>query len=482
MRNICRNYARTERNAKADSDRDSAIAETDGWGALAADGDTIIASKAYVDAMDATKQNKLNSGDGGNITVSGTGNVVTGITASNGAVTVTKGTIAATDYIKNGTNALNLTMATGESKDSMAPSITAIEGMKQGAVSGTASAWSTTSGDGADDNKVPTTKAITQQLDLIRTAITSGDSTITNQFEAGMNARTYAMYNAWVEGEMPKEGRLYNDLINAIAEDTTYHNVVADISHPDRIPFNANIQKGILYMEGDGIARMTDNADPIAEKSWSEARGLDDSIKTIRDAKNFDKFVPTVAAVEARVMKAQADAISAAGNNVISESNNVLTSHDNNTTGANGNHNDDKLTTVAAIAATTTRAASTAPTASSGKWASSSASDVNVPTVKAVAQQIEALDNASEATDSNNTYHTPIVAVSEADGIVTATRGTISYQDAMENALKDVNNAANNQTCNAANPCVLTYIGTQASGVPEFRWTQMDTEGVNAGV
>ena len=221
---------------------------------------------------------------------------------------------------------------------------------------------------------------------------------------------------------------------------------------------------GLLLRQGQAVKSWIEDGEENTAEAYNYDRAASYDVNGEFVAAGMtDNYVPTVAAVEKRVQKAQADAISAAGTNAdnlkdtaasATWANNTLTI----VTGDNPGNKTDKLATSAQV-------------------------NTSVSALQSYTDhKITTLDNASEATDSNNTYHTPIVAVSEADGIVTATRGTISYQDAMENALKDVNNAANNQTCNAANPCVLTYIGTQASGVPQFRWTQMDTEGVNAGV
>ena len=70
---------------------------------IAADATSAASAKYVKGAYNATikavnmvadqKQNNLNSGNGGNVTESGNGPVVTGISASNGAVTVAKGEI-----------------------------------------------------------------------------------------------------------------------------------------------------------------------------------------------------------------------------------------------------------------------------------------------------------------------------------------------------------------------------------------------------
>jgi len=453
-----------------------------GWGASA---DTIIASKAYVDARDATKQNTLSSASGGNIVESGSGNVVTGISAVDGTVTVTKGTIAATDYIKNGTNALNLSMATGEDKDSMAPSITAIEGMKQGAItSGTVDAWSTSSGDGADNNKVPTTKAITQQLDLIRTAINTGDTGITRQFEDGMSAATLEAFNAWKEDSMPLSGTKYDALVTAIANDSKYHNAIADTADPNKLARNSNIQKGTMYMMGHGIQNHQTNIDNtivVRDKDTSKASWD----KVFVTEKAGDDYVPTMAAVEARVLAAEEAAGSGLTNKIATQGNSTAT--------WNTVTSDNKGTSVNLLEAR-------------------SAKDSYVPTVAAVEKRIESLDAAGVdgSSDAETTADRgkPVVAISQANGVISAelgqvkeagiedsavtsakiANGAIINEDInanaaidfskMSDALKDVNSASTDATCSAGSPCVLTFY--KVGNTKYYKWTNMDTESTNA--
>ena len=453
-----------------------------GWGALAADGDTIIASKAYVDAMDATKQNKLNSGDGGNITVSGTGNVVTGITASNGAVTVTKGNIAATDFVKN-TDTVNNETKTNvlefDNDANHAPSITAVKNATQAAQTGTSDQWTSWDTTNASNVKVPTVKAVSQQLDLLDAALSGDIEAIEDLFEIGMDTNSKAKYDAWVDARKPTSGEVYDALIAAIAADTKYHNVVTDDAkgHQNLIPRNSNITKGIAYALGTGIEHHTSNFDIAAE---GVADKTDAAWNAIKNAKATDDYVPTVAAVERRVERA----VTQAGNNISKETTNVLTSHANNTA---QNGNDNKLTTVAAIAATTKYAAGTAPTAASGRWQTTDstatatyASDRDLTTQKAVTQQFEALDQstygANTATTGTGAVTMPVTAVTQTDGLITASRGKITFDDAMDAGLSNVNVSGSNysSSCTASNPCVLTYFDGH------YEWTAMDTENVSA--
>ena len=149
------------------------------WGghAWAADS-TVIASKAYVDAKDALKQDKLKTGTGGNVTVSaGNGNAstaITGVTASgDGTLTFTTQTIqssSASDYISDGTNALALDGATDK-----APSVKAVIG-----AAATAAPVSVASGvatiTAGDDKHFITSKAVGTAFDNLDATGVDGSS------------------------------------------------------------------------------------------------------------------------------------------------------------------------------------------------------------------------------------------------------------------------------------------------------------------
>ena len=430
LRNICRNYARTERNAKADSDRDSAIAETDGWGALAADGDTIIASKAYVDAMDATKQNKLtDSGAGANVVLdanNNTGNVITNITATDGVITISKGNIASTDYVTNGDNALSMTDSTTK-----APTIHAVQGMKTTSVRTT----------GAVDTLVPTEAAV-------RSAITSATSTLNTNIETTASGIT-----GQFESTVADDGSG-----TIIAEDTgeAPDNVVVDADHPNLIPRNYNIQQGIAYLEGTGIENHNKtNTDGVGE---DEIASTDSAWGTIIGAKAADDYVPTIAAVEKRVLAAE--------------------------TTASGNYANRNLSNL--------------------NPAGNTVIDGRIDT-KINALDATGVDGSSDAATTANRGK-PVVAISQADGVISAelgqagtagiadsavtsakiADGTIVNADISSSAaidfskmnagLSSVNVAGStyNSSCTASNPCVLTYFDGH------YEWTAMDTENVSA--
>ena len=404
-----------------------------GWGALAADGDTIIASKAYVDAMDATKQNKLNStGANANITVSGSGNVITDITAADGAVTVTKGSIAATDYIKNGTNALDLTMGTGESKDSMAPSITAIEGMK---VTSVAASGSTS------NVKVPTETAVRSAID---TAASNTSSAITGQFEDEVNIEDGESTNA-------------------------ADNVVVDADHPNLIPRNYNIQKGIAYLEGTGIENHSGEVGSaeIAARRQSEEEDPEtyaNSWNTIIDAKEADDYVPTIAAVEKRVLAAET---TASGNYANRNLSNLTTAGNTVIDG----RIDTKINALDVGLTSGTTGVTMGGTAVSG--------DIG-KVVVSVQEQDGLLTNvALGQAGTAGIADSAVTSAKIADGtIVNADINSSAAIDfsKMNAGLSSVNVAGStyNSSCTASNPCVLTYFDGH------YEWTAMDTENVSA--
>jgi len=395
-----------------------------------------------VDARDATKQNTLSSASGGNVVLdanNNTGNVITNITATDGVITISKGNIASTDYVTNGDNALSMTDSTTK-----APTIHAVQGMKTTSVRAVSSAV---------DTLVPTEKAVAS-------AISTASSGITGEFE--------------------EVGDLENDP-NAATE---AHNVVVDADDPTKIPRNYNIQKGIMYLNGTGIENHSATAltgdDVAAGDSWTE----DSSETAVYKIGNMDDYVPTMAAVEARVKKAQNDAVSEAGSAAVHYTDNVLTST------ARSNTNKVKLPEMQALQTSTTTAASTAPTSTTGRWQTTDstatatyASDEKWPTQKAVTQQIEALDLTAVSTTGK-----PIVSVSQTDGLVSASVGEIKNagiaSDAaidfskMSDVLKDVNSASTDATCSAGSPCVLTFY--KVGNTKYYKWTNMDTESTNA--
>ncbi len=179
------------------------------WGghAWAADS-TVIASKAYVDAKDALKQDKLKTGTGGNVTVSaGNGNAstaITGVTASgDGTLTFTTQTIqssSASDYISDGTNALELDGATDK-----APSVKAVIG-----AAATAAPVSVASGvatiTAGDDKHFITSKAVSTAFDNLDATGVDGSSDAGTAANRGKPVVAVSQTNGLIKAELGTVG------------------------------------------------------------------------------------------------------------------------------------------------------------------------------------------------------------------------------------------------------------------------------------
>ena len=402
-----------------------------------ADTATVIASQAYVDAKVGTKQNKLNAGTGGNVTVDNTSTTaasraITGITATgDGTVTFTTQPIsvdtpaASTYIIDNATSAKSIS----SNDTDKAPSVRAVKNMVRasnatgGAVRATAS---------ASDVLVPTEKAVATALD----------------------------------------GKLNSDLVNS---DT---NAIVD-GHAEKIPTNNAVQKGVLYIKGDGIARRSTAADLdtiTAEQSWTTAAGADNSIKAIRDGKLMDNYVPTMAAVEARVKAINVPAAT-----------------------------DTKSATYSSTAHTLTVATS-GDGASTSKYATPKQVGNTITDVKSYIDYKDGLKvdantaiTASGTTNKIVQYDAKGLVVAGTTAGALATKNTVGSADItdlsitnddisntaniaytkMNGTLKDVNSTSADATCTAASPCVLTYykIGSNVY----YKWTNLiETDGVTA--
>ncbi|MBR6009968.1 MAG: hypothetical protein IKP35_00920 [Alphaproteobacteria bacterium] len=410
-----------------------------GWGALAADGDTIIASKAYVDAMDATKQNKLTStGANANINIvdstgNNTGNVITNIAASDGTVTVTKGNISASNFVKNtdtvgGVQKTNVLEFDNDSDH--APSITAVKNMKTTTVRAT----------GAVDTLVPTEAAV---RNAINTAASNTSDAITGQFETDVNIEDEESTNA-------------------------AHNVVADTEDPNLIPRNYNIQKGIMYLNGAGIENHYSendneplNGDAItADQSWTQ----DPSETSVYKVGNMDDYVPTMAAVEARVKEAENSASSEYADKSLSN----INSSGN---GVIDGRIDTKINALDVGLTSGTTGVTMGGTAVSG--------DIG-KVVVSVQEQDGLLTNvALGQAGTAGIADSAVTSAKIADGtIMNADINSSAAIDfsKMGAGLSSVNVSGGNysSSCTAANPCVLTYFDGH------YEWTAMDTENVSA--
>ena len=111
------------------------------------------------------------------------------------------------------------------------------------------------------------------------------------------------------------------------------------------------------------------------------------------------------------------------------------------------------------------------------KWGTSNnpgtagyADDAKFPTVAAVAQQIAASAVAPNPNGPITASTDHSIVTYNADGLVT---GGISLP-----GLNDINDATTDAACTKGAPCVLSYYVD--SGTKYYKWTNMDTEGLNA--
>ena len=419
---------------------------------------TTIASQAYVDAKDNLKQDKLKTGSGGNITVSAasgnTSTAITGITANgDGTITFTQGNIqagSASDYIKNTdtvsgatkTNALEFADDTTH-----APSITAVKNMKQAAQTGsTITAWSTSSGDGSSDVKVPSVKAVTQQIDKkIDDRITS--TQVTNF------------------------GNAYNAVADAVATNA--------IEAADDLLLKTDAFKDTVAYYNKDDNTFTDNLDAGSIAADDQVFAGNGTI-----ASDMDAYVPTVAAVEARV-KATEEAIPNLDTTASATySNGALTVK---TTDIDGNRTN-KAATTSQVASTTSAIksyvdykATTLDTTASATYSNGTltvkTTDVDGNRTGKAATTSQVASTTSAIKDYVDYKASGALARKDAVGSSEITDKSVTYNYDMNNtALYDINTGAvpSGDYCTESIPCILTYY--KKGGKVYTRWTPMDTE------
>lgn len=448
-------------------------------GAYATDA-TIIASKAYVDARDNTKQDNADR-----VTTTWDAAVTAGVDNSEVKYPSMKTLKDVKDGLEDSistnvtnnaytANALDSTAQTDTNKAKLAK-VEAIQNTAQRAQTGsTLTKWNTTSGDGANDDKLPTTKAVTQQISQVEseltTAITTGDNAINNTFEKGMNSDTERAYNAWAANPSTETA---SALTGAIATDTDLDNVVSDSKsgHANKIPRNSNIQKGIAYMKGNGIVNHTKNVDETA---------LTENLETASTAwkKEFtdkvaDDHVPTVAAVEARVKQAESNAT---GMKDTAPS----ATWDNNTltivTGNNAGNKTDKLATSAQVNTSVSALKSYADYKIGNTAMGTTATTLTGAIAEVKATADGALKDVTQGTGDGEAY----VALVKDGTNVKGTKGILTYSGALNHKLSEINTNGGDgsSNCKVGSPCVLTMV--MNGSTPVYEWTNMETDGLNA--
>lgn len=410
---------------------------------------TTIASQAYVDAKDGLKQDKLTSASGGNVSVDNTSNTaasraVTGITATNGVLTFTTQPIAAgitaSDVVDDGTGSNTALQLTNDAK---APSVRSIKAAKTTTNLVTRdNTTGLTTVTGGDDNHFITSHAVADSIKTLDHATLANSS----------NASTAVTAVTQVDGQV----RVTNGTLGAAAIGETESRNVVSSRNGGYLAGVGGVQEGVLYMKGNSVANMTASATPTAEDSWTVANGTDDAIKAIRDAKGFDQYVPTVAAVEARAQALQAYAQSVAN------------------TAASGV----AVTTTNTKSATWDSSNNTLTVASSGDGASTT----KVATPKQVANTITDVKSYIDYKASGALARKDAVGSSEITNLSIinediSTSAAIDFSK-MNDGLKDVNSSSADGNCTAGSPCVLTFY--KVGSTKYYKWTNLDTESTNA--
>jgi len=417
-------------------------------GAYAATDATIIASKAYVDARDNTKQDNSDrfTGTWTQAETAGVDNSTTQYPSMNTLKTVKDGLeTSITNNVTNNTYSTNFVSTTN------------------GATNITVTDVQT-----ADEAKLATTGIVESGFNAVHTAIDNMDHATGT---ASTNASSAVTTVSQADGKVTvTNGTLGIAAIDDAAKEKG--NIVVSTAEDNKVPTVGGVQKGILYWQASNNTESKNVYDPTNKiDSEDLARGKDwnnggETTFTGKAGsafpKDMDAYIPTVAAVEQRVKKAEADAVAA----VPKETNNVLSSN-----------NTGYLPTVAAVQA----AKDTGTTASENNGqiavtAGTNTNDNHVPTSLAVKTDMETLATAINKKLNAKTTAIPAqnnsIVNYDANGLVTG--GTL-LEDAA-GGLKGVNaEAEGNMGCSTSNPCVLTYLGGTGSAA-KYRWTAMDTD------
>ncbi|MBR6838561.1 MAG: hypothetical protein IKM94_03270 [Alphaproteobacteria bacterium] len=423
----------------------------------ATDTGTVIASQAYVDATVGTKLNSsaLNAGT---LSTTSTTTVPSEKTVSDAITNAVSGidtsAPAATTYVvDNATSAKSIS----SNDTDKAPSVRAVKNMVRAS---TATGGGVRATDSASDVLVPTEKAVATAL--------------VERLNNSANTNTNAI----------------------IATDTKF-------------AANPAIQKGVLYMKGAGLDNHSAEAGlstTTAENSWTTADGTNNSIKTIRESNKMDDYVPTMAAVEARVKAAEGLIPTVPGGTNTKSATYSSTGHTLTVADSGDGASTSKYATPKQVANTITDVKSyidykdglKANTADLGALATLNAvgsaqitdgsiaagdlasdsvitekiKNLNVTTDKLAADAVTNAKLADNAVQTENIKDGTIVNADISD------TAAIAYTK-MNGTLKDVNSTSADASCTAASPCVLTYykIGSNVY----YKWTNLiETDGVTA--
>ena len=405
-------------------------------GAYATDA-TIIASKAYVDARDNTKQ------DTANIVTTEWANTDANIKSSTARYPSMKTLETA---VGAGTSALD-----GQNADS-----------STGLTAGTVNA----SKAGMPVVKVTETDGIvTSELGTIKNAGIASDAAITTN---KMGAIT---------------GYQIADTAAALTTDDTLNEALGKLEK------KADVAKTTADAKWDTKQVAVQGT---YEKGWSnesvttqEDRAKSSNLGAAKASK--DTFVPTMLAVEKYVAENAGTSIGQATQNA--SANKVITGVTTNN-GIVTAVSDTQITNnyVADNAAITTdkMGAITGYTISTATGADRNLAATDTLNVALGKLEKKADDNATtvsnlDLTVADNTGSgQAVVEVTQTDGQVAATRGILDYDKAMNAGLSEINTRGGDgsSNCKVGSPCVLTMV--MNGSTPVYEWTNMETDGLNA--
>lgn len=423
-------------------------------GAYAADA-TIIASKAYVDARDNTKQDNLGGGAtaGKVVTATSTAGTVdyTGIDSTvtaNSTNLVTSGAVASA-ITSGATDAINALDLTAEGQTGVIKTVTQTDG-QVAVTSGTVNTNDITDGAVAEgkiaDSAVTAAKLATNAVTTAK--IADGNVTMPKTdfvVQQGTSGKDWA--NADANSENTDEKALATAKTNgdkyvptvaavekrikqatdAISSGAETGNVVTS-AHTDYITKVSAIQAGIAK-QGDSTA----NWNTVTAGTAGTSSHLVDA----NAAK--DSYIPTVAAVEKRVTDETSNMTDSTASATYDSTNGITIA----TAGGAGNQS--KFATSAAVAST---------------------ANALKDAIDATNTTVAGLDVTDTATNQ------AVTAVNQTDGKISVTRSKITFDDGLKSALSEINATGGDYSsnCKKNNPCVLTYFDGK------YEWTTMDTD------
>ncbi len=398
-------------------------------------------------------------------TSSGSG-VVTSVTADNGTVAITKSKIVNADVADNAQIARTKIDFTADELNALGSGITS---------------------------------ALVGQITTNETNI----SNINAQLEKSLTPEQIRAYQTWVSGGRKTSGEAWTALQTAFAEDVD--NVVSDYqeNHQNLIPRNRNIQKGIAYLKGNGIEHYTQGvtygeAENIGISNAGVKEKAEQAWKGYLTNGKADDYVPTVAAVEARVEQqaraAQSDYAYRSLTNLTDEGKanvSALGKYDSTTnydTGTVGKAIKDNAADITTLNSNVNTAGSVLKTIKDNAENATFTPGNSGITATNLADAIKEVKTTAasgisdlDLTDTNTTGQ-PVVRVNQNNGVVEPVRGTITYKDGLESKLSNVNASGDAETaykkCTTASPCTLTMF--MNNDKPVYEWTNMDTENTDA--